>query len=624
MLQAIRNRAQGIFAWVLLILIGVPFALWGIQNYFSAGKETPVASVGDREIFERDVNRVYEQELANLTGMGDFDEKQLKHEALDHLIKEELIVQSAEDKRLAMSDADVRGFVQSLPYFQTDGKFDKEKYKLMLSSQGQNPAQFVEQMRKVLTMEQYQRGITDTAFVTKQQIEAFYRLRNQQRQIEYLTVPVKKYDGKISDQDIEAYYQENLSAFQNPEKIAVEYLSINLEDIANKVQAGEEELKNAYEEQKGQYSTPERRKVSHILVTIETDKDGADQAALAKAAQLRERLMKGEDFSKLAKEASDDKASAEKGGDLGFINKETMDPNFAEAAFRLTKDEISQPIKTAFGYHLIQVTELIPAATKPFEEVRAELAKNFQRSQAESKFYELGQTLTEQSFEHPDSLEPAAKALNLTIAQTALFTREAGDGIAAEKKVRDAAFSQDVLDGRNSEPVEIANERVYVVRMKEHQPASNKPLAEVKQEIIGKLQARAAQAEARKKAEQLLAEANQGKPLADIAKASGSALNKPPAIQRNASNLPAALVNAAFKATPSKQGKTGATLVSLDNGDQAVFTLLEVKEGSAGSVDPKELDMARDYLAKNAGQREFAAFVEQLRDEADVSMKPRD
>lgn len=624
MLQAIRNRAQGIFAWVILILIGVPFALWGIQNYFNSGKEQPVAVVGERDIFERDISRAYEQNLANLAGIGNYDEKQLKREALNGLIREELIIQGAEHDGLSLGDNDVRAFVQSSPYFQTDGKFDKEKYKLMLSSQGISPAQFAAQIRKSLTMEQYQRGITDTAFVTKQQLETFYRLRNEQRQIEYFTVPLKKFEGEIPEKDVEAYYQENLGAFQNPERVSVEYLSISLDDIAKTIHPTEEELKGLYEEQKAQYKTPERRKVSHILIAVEGGNEASDKTALTKATQLRERVMKGEDFSMVAKEASDDKASAEKGGDLGFISQETVDPNFANTAFTLPKDEISQPVKTPFGYHLIKVTEVVPGTMKPFGEVRQELAQNFQRSAAENEFYELGQTLTEQSFEHPDTLEPAAKALNLKIVQTGLFTRDAGEGIAAEQRVREAAFSQDVLEGKNSEPVEIANEKVFVLHLKEHQPASNKPLVEVKQEIVDALRTKKGRAEAHKRAEQLLAEVNEGKSMTDVAKASRLALNKPPAIRRNANDLPAALVTAAFRLSPSKAGKPNAALAELDNGDQLVFSLLGLTEGSVSTVDAKELDMARDYLAKGAGQSEFGAFVTQLREQADVHVKPQE
>lgn len=619
MLQAIRNRAQGIFAWVMLILIGVPFALWGIQNYMDGGKEKPVAVVGERDIFERDVNRIYEQNLESLAAEGQFDEKHLKEEALDRLIKEELIGQSAYHKGLAVSDEQMRVFVQALPYFQTNGRFDKEKYKQLLGAQNMTPAQFADQIQKALIMEQYQRSVTDTAFVTSQQLQSFYKLRNQKRQIEYITVPLKPFTGDVSDARIEAFYRENKASFQNPEKISVDYLGISLDDIAQTIQVSEEDLKNLYEEQKAQYTTPERRKVSHILLAVESEEAAA--SVQEKALKLRERLMKGEDFSNLAKEVSDDKESAVKGGDLGFVDKETMDPAFSSAAFALAKGEISQPVKTPFGFHLIKLTELTPAVIKPYESVKAELSIHFKRNAAENKFYELGQKLTEQSFEHPDSLEPAAKALNLKIQQTSLFTRESGEGIAALAQVREKAFSTDVLDGRNSEPAEINSEKVFVLRMHDHELASDKPLNEVKQAVIAKLRIQEAKDLAKKQAEQMLNEANQGKALADLAKASNLKLNKPEALQRNTDQLPPVLISAVFKAKMGVKGHPGFFLAEFDNGDQALIGLLSVSDGDIAGVDPKELEMARDYLSKNFGQRDFAAYVEQLREDVKVHIR---
>src|SRR5690606_12795526 len=188
MLQAIRDRAQGIFAWVMLILVGVPFALWGIQNYLDSGKEQPLAVVGDRDIFEREVSQAYQQSLAKLVGLADVDEKQLKQETLEKLIRDEIIAQNAEAKSLAVSDNAVRDFIQKLPYFQTDGRFDKEKYNIMLSSQGLSSAQFIARVRRALLMEQYQRGLLDSAFVTSNQLETLFRLKNQEREVEYLKV----------------------------------------------------------------------------------------------------------------------------------------------------------------------------------------------------------------------------------------------------------------------------------------------------------------------------------------------------------------------------------------------------------------------------------------------------
>ncbi|WP_045225804.1 SurA N-terminal domain-containing protein [Methyloterricola oryzae] len=624
MLQAIRNRAQGIFAWIILVLICVPFALWGIQNYLDSGKELPVAVVGDRDIFERDVNRVYEQSLANLVGLGQYDEAELKREALNRVIKEEVITQNAQDKGLAVSDEDVRAFIQTLPYFQTDGKFDKEKYRLMLSSQGLSAAQFVMQIRKALLMEQLQRSVSDTGFTTQKDLSEFYRLRNQERSIEYLTLPVVKFEGEIPQQEIAAYYEQNPAEFQTPEKVSVQYLLLSLEQIASTMEPGEDEIKALYEEQKSQLTTPERRKVSHILITTDSEHPEDDPKALEKAQQIRQRLAKGEDFAKVAKEASQDKLSAEKGGDLGFINKDAMEPNFADAAFALGKGALSEPVKTSFGYHLIKVTELEPASTKRYEEVRDELAKNLKRSAAENKFYELGQTLTEQSFEHPDTLEPAAKALNLSIQETALFTRDLGTDAAAEKEVREAAFNSDVLSGKNSEPVEIGGEKVYVVRVKEHQPAAAKPLDSVKQEIVAKLRDKKAREAAKERTDKLLAGLKTDGTLADLAKGAGVSLNQPQPFQRNTDKLPLPLVAAAFKAPrPLQAGNARPERLVLENGDQVLFRVLAVKDGTTQSVDPKELEMATEYLQKNMGQEEYAAFVEQLRVGADVYIKPQ-
>jgi peptidyl-prolyl cis-trans isomerase D len=622
MLQAIRDRAQGIFAWVMLILVGVPFALWGIQNYLDSGKEQPLAVVGDRDIFEREVSQAYQQSLANLVGVADVDEKQLKQETLEKLIRDEIIAQNAEAKSLAVSDNAVRDFIQTLPYFQTDGRFDKEKYNIMLLSQGIGSAQFVAQVRRALLMEQYQRGLLDSAFVTSDQLATLFRLKNQEREVEYLKVPLNVSTRVISDAEIEDYYLKNLSAYQIPERVSIEYIAVRLEDIAKEIQVTEEDLRNLYEEQKSSFTTEERRKISHILVTVDSEGgETAEQAALSKINQTRDRLAKGEDFAKVAKETSDDPASAQTGGDLGFVSKGAMEQNFADAAFTLKQGELSEPVRTSFGYHLIKVTEVSPAKVKAFDEVKDELLKTFQRNAAETKFYEQGQTLTELSYEHPDSLEPAAKALNLKIESTDYFTREAGDGIAAEAAVREAAFSEDVLNGRNSDPLELGSDKAVVLRMKGHEPASDKPLADVKDDIIAKLRAEDARQQAREQAEELLREAQQGVPLSDLAKKHGIQVFKEPNLRRDAKNVSPALTNAAFKAERPSAERPVISTVELENGDHAVFKLTAVKDGDAQG-DPKEADAARQFLVKNTAQREFSSFIAQLRESADVYVKP--
>lgn len=618
MLQAIRDRAQGIFAWIMLILIGVPFGLWGIQNYMDTGKEKPAAVVNGHEIFDREVNQAYERSLTSLMGI-DFDEKQLRQETLERLVQEEVLVQSAEDESLTIGDAEMRGFVQSLPYFQTDGKFDKDKYKALLSSQGMNPEQFTAQVRRALVMEQYQKGILDSAFATQDQVDALIRLRNQEREIEYATVPLKPSTRAFADTEIEAYYREHLADFRNPEKVSIEYVVLALEDLAKEVQIGEDELRRQYEEHKANFGTEERRKLSHILIPVEDA--AADPAALAKAKALRERLAKGEDFAKVAQEASGDPVSAKQGGDLGFMDKSAMEDSFAKAVAALQPGAVSEPVKTSFGYHLIKLTELVPAQIKPFDAVKAELLKTAQHNAAENKFYDLGQTLTEQAFEHPDSLEAAAQQLKLKIEQAGPFTREVGEGVAAEEKVRTAAFSADVLNGRNSDPIELEGEKALVLRVKEHQPASDKPLAEVKDGILAKLRDEDARRETRKQADGLLQQVKAGKGFAEAAKGAGLAVNKPAIFKRGEDKLPAALVGAAFKTPRPQDGKPTPNSAELDTGEVAIFNLLTVKDGVPSATDPKETDSARQFLSRSLGQREFTAFAARLRELAEVKFK---
>lgn len=626
MLQFIRERAHGFFAWVMLIVIGVPFALWGIQNYIDTGSEQPAAVVGDHEIFDKDVNRAYEQTLAGLVGVADYDEKQVRQEALEKLVRDELIYDAAENESLTISDDDIRGYVQSMPYFQTDGKFDKEKYRSLLSAQNMTPNQFAAQIRKALLMEQFQNGVVESAFVTPDQVDLLMRLRNQERLVEYVKIPLKPVEKEFPDAEIETYYNDHIQEFQNPEQVSIEYVVLDLNDIAKGITVTDDELRHLYDEQKAGLGTEERRKFSHILIPVDPKDANAEQAAKVKADQIRERLAHGEDFSAVAAETSADAGSAKRGGDLGYLTKPGMEESFGkaltDAAYGLKANTWSEPVKSSYGYHIVKLTELVPAKIKTFEEARDELRKTHQHNAAESKFYELGQTLTEQAYEHPDSLEAAAGKLNLKIEKTGLFSRDKGDGIASESVVRTAAFSDEVLNGRNSDPLELGAERAVVLRVKEHTPASNIALADVRGLIRDKLKDQLARKDALEKAKAMTGRVKEGAVLKEVAKAGGFEWVQPEAFRRGSEKLPAELVQAAFKVGRPVEGKPLAEVVSLGNGEALVFNLISVKEGAPSESISKDRDVARDFLSRNEGQREFNALLAQLRKKADVKLKP--
>ncbi|MGI9213948.1 MAG: peptidylprolyl isomerase, partial [Methylococcaceae bacterium] len=352
----------------------------------------------------------------------------------------------------------MREFIQTLPYFQTEGKFDKEKYRIMLSSQGMSPESFIPQVHKALILEQFQRGVMDSAFVTHRETTALLRIRNLEREVEYLTMVPAKASTQYQDADLEAYLKAHPGDFQIPEEVSIEYVAVSLTEIAKGISVSDDELHKLYDEQKALYTTDERRRVSHILIPVESDSPEQDKTALAKVQAIRDKLSRGEDFAKQARENSGDPLSAQKGGDLGIITPGSMDTKFSDVAFGLALGVVSEPVRTSFGYHLIKVINIEAKQIQPFEAVKAELTNNYQRNAAENAFYEQGQKLTQLGFEHPDSLDQAARILKLKIQETQAFTRESGKGVAEHEEIRKASFSEDVLNGRNREPVELDNE----------------------------------------------------------------------------------------------------------------------------------------------------------------------
>ena len=616
MLTEIREKSQGTLAWVILSLICVPFALWGINNYLDAGGEPSVASVGSKDFYQRDVNKAYEQYSQNLKGMQ-IDEQILKAQALQKLIKDEVLLQYVHAQGLVVTDDEARDFIKSLPYFQVDGKFSDKQYKTLLGSQRISSAEFVSRIKNALIMEQYQHSIIDSSFATTYDVESFFKIQNQQRDVSYVTVGLDPAPNQPTAEEIANYYQQHQDSYQTPEQVSVEYVELKLEDLANKVAVSDDKLKAYYEEQKEQYSTPERRKISHILISINdkvTEKD-----ALEKAKNAKQELSK-KDFSALASEISDDKLTAKKGGDLGLFNAGVMEKAFEDSASALKLNEVSEPIKSSFGYHLIKVTELVPASTKSFESVKAELTKAYQKSQAENAFYEASEKLTQLSYEHPDNLQSVSEALGLPVQKSALFTKESGAGIALEEKVRSAAFAEEILQGNNSTPIEKSNEHLIVLRLLEHKTADKRDLNEVRLEILLLLAQEKAQKLAVEKAQKIKASLDAGKALKDVAAEYKLEVKAENALVRGKSKLPEPLTESVFKAAKPVGDKPNVFVVALLSGEQAVVSLSKVTSGVMSESDKKQMDLAKKNIANAFGQSDFNQVLNSLQASADVKV----
>ncbi|MDD5268769.1 MAG: SurA N-terminal domain-containing protein [Methylococcales bacterium] len=619
MLTKIREKAHGIFAQVILLGICILFGLWGINNYLGTEKEAPVASVGDKDFYQRDVNKAYEQFSQNLQGMN-IDEQTLKAQALQKLIKDEVLLQYVHAEGLVVTDNEARDFIKSLPYFQVDGKFSDKQYKTLLSSQRISSAEFVSRIKNALAMEQFQHSIVDSSFATQYDVESFFKIQNQQRDVDYVTVSVQPLTEQPTAEEISAYYQQHQDLYRTPEQVSVEYVDLSLEDIAKKVVVTDEKLKAFYEEQKDQYTTPERRKISHILFLV-NDKV-TDKVALEKALKAKQDLA-NKDFAALAAEVSDDKLTAKKGGDLGLFNVGVMEKAFEDTAGALKLGEVSNPVKSAFGYHLIKVTELVPGKIKPFDSVKNEVTKAYQKSQAENAFYEAGEKLTAMSYENPDNLQTVADALGLTVKKSALFTKEKGEGIAADEKIRSVAFSEEVLQGNNSTPIEQGTERLVVVRLLEHKAAAKRELNEVKQEVAGVLSKEKAKLGTVQKAKQIKERLQTGESIQVVAADNKLEIKTEKGLVRGKNKLPEAVSDAIFKAAKPVGGKPSVFITALPSGDQVVVSLSKVTAGIMSEDDKKQLELAKKNIANAFGQAEFNEVLNSLQAEADIEVNKK-
>lgn len=630
MLSSIRQHAKGWLGLTLLALIAIPFAFTGVYSYVSGGGNVVVAEVDGREIGQREYTNAYQsyrQQLQSLLGANFrpelLDEKVLRREALERLIEEIVLVDTATELGYRVGAGQLAQRITATPAFQTDGRFDRDLYQTRLAQSGRSPEEYEQGLRTQLLMEQLLGGVGNTAFVTPDELAEVQRLQLQRRSVAYALIPPASPDDLAppTAEALAAYYATAAAAFAEPEQIQVDYLELSIERLMHAVDDPDQAaLERLYEEEKSRLATAEERRVRHLLLELPSDADAASVAATLEQAQaLRAQLAAGTDFAELARSASADPGSAETGGDLGFIARGQMDPEFESAAFALAVDEISAPVRSAFGYHLIQVTEIRgDDGPRDLESMRATLTELYRRQQAEQIFFDRSETLANLAYEHPDSLDAAAEALGLEIQRSPWLTRDGGDDwLLAEPRVLETAFSPEVLgEGLNSEVLELADGRLLVLRLGQRQPARQPELDEVRAEVVASYQQQRARELARERGQQLLARLRAGESLDAIASEAGLETVTVSGMTRDDSTRPLPLVRAAFRLPRPGAAGPSVTGVELDDGGYALLRLRAVEAG----VPETAADEARlrEALARVQGTSELAGVVAGMRQRAAI------
>lgn len=625
MLQFIRNNTKGVLAWIIVGILIVPFALWGVNEYFGGGSgDVTIAKVGDRDIQTREFQNLFQRELINRREAGldvDAGNPAIRRQVLDRLINAEVMSQAAVSSGFRISDERVGMQIRSMREFQTDGQFDPELYDRLLRASGMSRGGFEENVRRDLMMEQLLIGVAETSLLTEHELDRWLRLSDQQRRFGYLVLEADDYLDmvEVSDDEIQRYYRENMEQFAVPEQVRADYVELSQDGLRDTVHVDEEILQRMYERQVTAFSVDEERRVSHILLETDPDDSASVAAATELAAELRSRLDDGASFAELAREYSDDPGSADTGGDLGLVSRGMMTGPFEDAVFALGEGEISDPVQTSFGIHLIEVTGIRAGSTRSFEDVRDELEENYRRGRADEQFFELTELLADMTFEHPDTLEIAAEELNLEIHRTDWFSRRQGDGIAADETFRQTAFSNDVIEAGNNSPlVEMQQDRVVVLRISDREPATHRPMAEVRDRIIRELRLQGAARLAAEEADSMLERINAGEPIDAVAEQQGLRWHDGQVATRDDSVVPVDVLDAVFRMQAPGGDSPRIEVRELLSGNHAVISLQEVLDGRPGAIAEDRRQMELRNITRMQSQRAADDLLRSLKDRIGV------
>ncbi|MFM2580048.1 peptidylprolyl isomerase [Vibrio fortis] len=494
MMDRLREGVNSIAVKIILGLIILSFVFAGVGSYITGGGNNAAAKVGNTEIGRGEFEQAYQNERNRMQSqLGDYFSQMLADPAyvesfrksvLDRMINDVLLEQQAESLGLRISDSQIRTMILEMPQFQTAGQFDQEVYQAALRRAGFSPESFAEYMRRDLMRNQLVTALQGSEFVLQGEIDTQSKLIAQTRDIRTVTLSVAELakSVELTEEEISDYYQQNPLAYTRPEQAKVSYIELSAEALKGQIQVSDEQAEQYYQEHLDKYSTEEQRKVSHILV------QGDDEA---KAQAILDELNAGADFAALAEEKSDDFGSADVGGDLGWIERDVMDPAFEDAAFALENvGDTTGLVKSEFGYHIIKLDELQASKAQPFSEVAAEIKQELLDQEAVDQFYELQTELEKVAFEYPDSLDDSAEAINAKIQTTDFVSQIDAPELLKTPAVMQAILSPEVKeDGLNSEVIEVAPEHVIVVRVEETRDETVLPLEEVQDQVVAALSA---------------------------------------------------------------------------------------------------------------------------------------
>lgn len=616
MLEAIRDRAQGWIAKLILVLISIPFVLFGIDSYFRNGSdEAVVATVGKEKIKREELT----QSLRDVEAQMHLPvNAAIRAAVLQGLIDQHVLQQHAKQEGMSVPDNMVAELIASVPAFQENGRFSAQRFDSWLSQQGKSAVKFEQELKGKILARQLDGALQQSSPLPQVAIDSVISANEQLWSVSVATLTPDSYLSgvQIDEAAAQRYYEAHPQEFAEPARAKVDYLVLSQNDLMQQIAVSDAEMKRYYEEHLKQYQSQEERRASHILISVaETASDAQKAAARQKAEALLQQVRKNpKDFAELARKNSQDPGSAEKGGDLGMFGRGAMVKPFEDAAYRLKKGEISDLVQTPFGFHIIQLTDVRPGRTRTYDEVKNEIQAELKKQQALKKFAELADSFGNMVYEQGDSLQPAADALKLTIRHSDWLERKStGGGMLGNAKLLEAIFSDDVLKNRrNTEAIEVAPNTLVSARIADYKPSGLRPYAGIKTALLQRLRHEQALHLAVKQGNEWLASLRQGKTVSGPVWGETRELTR----LKHPDDFPAALLESVYRAdTRSFPAYVGQATAK-------GFTLVKVAGVKAAPRpdDAKRKSYAKELQALQA--REIAsAYVQSIRRHSDISIK---
>lgn len=616
MFDRVRNNKR--IVQIILALIILPFALWGVESYVgNMGGSNEVAKVGNSAISVpefQEALREQQDRLRPMLGGRDpalLESPELRRAVLENLIQRHLLDLQAKEMKLAVSNEQLASFIASVPQLQEDGKFSPQRYEALIASQNKSKAQFEYEVRHDMTIQQAVAAVGNASLAGRTTTDRWLAAQLEEREVSDVVLRADAYlkQVKVTPEAIKAYYDANTPKFQVPEQLRAEYLVLSRDRLIEQVAVTEDEIKAWYDGHPERYRQAEERRASHILIAADS-KGSAEgmQAAEARAAEVLAQLKKSPgDFARLAKQYSQDPGSAGKGGDLDWFGRGAMVKSFEDAVFSLKEGQVSDVVRSDFGLHIIKLTGARPERVRPLAEVRGEIVGELKIQTAAGKYAEIAESFTNTVYEQPDSLAPAAEKYKLAIQKSDWLRKDAAAaaGPLGNARLLAALFSDDAIKNkRNTEAVEVAPNVLVSARIVEYKPAAQQPLETVAPTIEKLLTHEEAARLAIKDGEQKLARLNKGEKV-DVT------WSKPHAVIKGmAGELPPEASRAIFKTDaarlPAYSGAAGA-------GGYALFRISQVKRYTPEAGEAPQVRAMRGEYARLIAEEELAGWIAALR-----------